>query len=214
MSHEYLTVRHGVWQFYRRVPARFTHLDKRGTVKLSTKIKVAKDRTGIKASRVAARLNNTLEAYWRGLSEQNAANAMRAYDDAVKLARSFGVDYLQPAEWAQKPLHEVRARVQAVMADGRIEDPAKRKAILGGVERPRIMLSSLFSTYETIQTLPSSANQNASAKNGRRNTSARRRSSWIRPEISRSNTSAATMLSPMPNGGNSACSTMTSRSTP
>ena len=43
-GHEYLTVRHGVWQYYRRVPAHFAHLDKRGTVKLSTKIKVAKDR--------------------------------------------------------------------------------------------------------------------------------------------------------------------------
>ncbi len=79
------------------MPAHFTHLDKRGTVKLSTKIKVAKDRTGIKASRVAARLNNTLEAYWRGLSEQNAANAMRAYDDAVKLARMFCRDDINTA---------------------------------------------------------------------------------------------------------------------
>jgi integrase len=153
-DHEYLTVRDGVWQFYRRVPSHFGHLDKRGTVKLSTKIKVAKDRTGAKASRVAARLNDTLEAYWRGLSEQTAANALRAYDDAVKLARSFGVDYLQPSEWAAKSFHEVRARVQAVMNDGRIEDhPAKRRAIMGGVEKPGIMLSSLFSTYDTIQSV-------------------------------------------------------------
>ena len=69
----------------------------------------------------------------------------------IKLARSFGVDYLPPSEWAAKPFHEVRARVQAVMAGGRIDDPAKRRAIMGGVERPGIMLSSLFSTYATIQ---------------------------------------------------------------
>ena len=50
--------------------AQFAHLDKRGTVKLSTKIKVARDRRGNKAGRVAARLNATLEAYWRGLSER------------------------------------------------------------------------------------------------------------------------------------------------
>ena len=34
MSHEYLTIRDGVWQYCRRVPAHFAHLDKRGTVKL------------------------------------------------------------------------------------------------------------------------------------------------------------------------------------
>ena len=39
------------------------------------------------------------------------------------------------------------------MADGRIDDPAKRRAIMGGVDKPRIMLSSLFSAYETIQSV-------------------------------------------------------------
>jgi hypothetical protein len=46
---QYLTVRHGVWHFLRRVPAEYAHLDKRGNVKLSTKIKVAVDRKGTKA---------------------------------------------------------------------------------------------------------------------------------------------------------------------
>jgi integrase len=150
-GHEYLTIRDGVWHYYRRVPAHFVPLAKCATVKLSTKIKVAKDQTGSKASRVAARLNAVQEAYWRGLSEKKAADATQAYTDAVKLARSFGMDYLQPAEWAAKPFHEVRERVQAVMADGRIEDAAIRKAIMGGVDRPRIMLSGLFAAYETIQ---------------------------------------------------------------
>jgi hypothetical protein len=149
-GHEFLTQRHGAWQYYRRVPIHFAHLDTRGTVKISTKIKVAKDRTGSKASRVAARINETTEAYWRGLSEQKATDALRAYDDAVKLARSLGVEYAQPSEWAARPFHEVRARVQAVIANGRIDDQAERRAIMGGVEKPKIMLSSLFSTYQTI----------------------------------------------------------------
>lgn len=152
-GHEYLTERGSTWQFYHRVPSHFAHLDTRGTVKLSTKIKVANDRTGSKASRVAARLNETLEAYWRGLSEQKAADAVRAYDDAVKLARSLGVDYLPPVESAARPFPEVRARVQAVMDGDRIENPAIRKAIMGGVDKPRLMLSSLFSAYETIQSV-------------------------------------------------------------
>ena len=43
---QYLTKRHGAWHYYRRVPSSYTHLDKRGSIKLSTKIKVANDRAG------------------------------------------------------------------------------------------------------------------------------------------------------------------------
>lgn len=148
---EYLSIRDGTWQFYRRVPKDVAHLDKRGTVKLSTKIKIAKDKKGVKASRVAARLNDTLEACWRGLSEKKQANAVRSYDDAVKLARSHGFDYLAAPELAARPLPEVRARVRSIMQEGRIETPVMRKAILGGVERPKIMLSALFTEYEAIK---------------------------------------------------------------
>ena len=85
---QYLTKRHGVWHYYRRVPSSYTHLDKRGSIKLSTKIKVANDRAGTKAGRVAARMNATHEAYWRSLAENKATEARQSYADAVKLARS------------------------------------------------------------------------------------------------------------------------------
>ena len=44
---QYLTVHHGVWHFLRRVPIEYERLDTRGNVKLSSKVKVATDRTGI-----------------------------------------------------------------------------------------------------------------------------------------------------------------------
>ena len=44
------------------MPSDYAEFDKRGIVKLSTKIKVANDRTGNKATRVAARMNETHEA--------------------------------------------------------------------------------------------------------------------------------------------------------
>ena len=84
------------------MPAHFAHLDTRVTVQLSTKVKVATDREGIKATRVVARLNATQEAYWRGLSERRTTEALRAYVDAVRLARSFGVDYQQPSNARQR----------------------------------------------------------------------------------------------------------------
>jgi integrase len=148
---QYLTVRKGVWHYYRRVPSSVTHLDKRGSIKLSTKIRVADDRTGTKACRVAAKMNQTLEAYWRGLADNRATEARQSYADAIKLARSLGLDYLTPSNWAQKPIEEVLTRIETVMAHERMDDPGLRKAILGGVEKPEIRLSTLFSEYEATQ---------------------------------------------------------------
>ena len=148
---QYLTKRHGVWHYYRRVPSSYTHLDKRGSIKLSTKIKVANDRAGTKAGRVAARMNATHEAYWRSLAENKATEARQSYADAVKLARSLGLDYLTPSAWAQQPIGDVLARIETAAVDGRMDNRALRNAALGGVEKPEIRLSSLYSDYEATQ---------------------------------------------------------------
>jgi len=92
-----------VWHYYRRVPPEYAHLDRRHHVKLSTKIKVATDRSGTKAGRVAAKLNATMEADWRSLADGRAADTKQAYGDAVKIARSLGLDYLQPAQISHQP---------------------------------------------------------------------------------------------------------------
>jgi integrase len=150
---QYLTVRHGVWHFLRRVPAEYAHLDKRGNVKLSTKIKVAADRKGTKASQVAARMNATLEAYWRGLTEERATEAKQQYLDAVRLARSIGLDYQTPSVWATASIEDVLARIETVVANGLINNAPIRKAALGAIEKPPILLSQLYNEFEITQKL-------------------------------------------------------------
>lgn len=66
---DYLTDRDGIWQFARRVPLEYAAIDPRGVIKLTTKIPVRTDRRGIKASKIAAKMNRELEAHWRGLSK-------------------------------------------------------------------------------------------------------------------------------------------------
>src|SRR5262245_38691720 len=148
---DYLTQRNGVWHYYRRVPSEYAALDSRHHIRLSTKIKVAHDRTGTKASRVAAKLNATQEAYWRSLADGKTADAKQAYSDAVKLARSLGLDYLMPSDAAQRPTNEVLTRIETLLTDGRIEHPAIRRAVLGGVEKPKVMLADLFAEYQATQ---------------------------------------------------------------
>ena len=148
---QYLTKRHGVWHFLRRVPTEYAHLDTRGNVKLSTKIKVASDRKGTKAGQVAARMNETLEAYWRGLADRKTAEAKQTYLDAVKLARSLGLDYQTPAVTAMAPIEDVLARIETLIANGMMNNAPLRRAALGAFEKPPIMLSSLFTEYEQTQ---------------------------------------------------------------
>lgn len=66
---DFLTRRNGTWRFVRRVPTEFAALDRRGVIKHSTRIKIASDRAGRRAVRVAEQFNEQLEAYWKGLSD-------------------------------------------------------------------------------------------------------------------------------------------------
>ena len=68
-----LTKRNGTWHFVRKVPQEVAHLDKRGVIKLSTRVRVSDDRSGAKASRIAVQLNLDLEASWRAEAGGQAA---------------------------------------------------------------------------------------------------------------------------------------------
>lgn len=68
-SSRFLTRRKGTWYFVRRVPLEFSHLDRRVLVRHSTKIRVADDKYGRRAARVAQAFNHALEAEWKALSD-------------------------------------------------------------------------------------------------------------------------------------------------
>jgi hypothetical protein len=52
---DFLTRRNGTWHFVRRVPTEFASFDRRGIIKHSTRVRVASDRAGRRAARVADR---------------------------------------------------------------------------------------------------------------------------------------------------------------
>jgi hypothetical protein len=149
---EYLTRRNGTWHFARRVPVEFADLDRRGVIKQSTKIRIADDRNGVKAGTVAGRMNEVLEAYWRGLVEGKSAEAQRRYDDARARARAMGLQYLPADELAAGALREVVVRLTRLEDQGAIaagnQNLATRVATLGGEAPPAILLSDLFARFE------------------------------------------------------------------
>jgi len=151
---DYLIQRNGFWQYHRRVPKAYVGLGGKRSrfVVISTKIAVANDRTGAKAARVSARLNEQQEAHWRSLA--SGTPGKERWKDAVTIARSHGLDYLTPAEASQQRLEELLARIETLKVGDRKNDVAVVDAVLGAVDKPRVMLSDLFDEYEKTQQTP------------------------------------------------------------
>lgn len=144
-----LTKRDGFWHYKRRVPADLAHLDTRGIVRHSTKIRVADDRQQIRARIVADEMDSDLEAYWRGLAGGDRDAAANTYDEARKRARAMGLQFVPAAEIAAAPLTEIVLRLERLVERESARDPVSQDAALGIPIRPDAPpLSKLVDTFE------------------------------------------------------------------
>jgi len=146
---DFLMRRGATWHFVRRVPAEFAVLDRRGIVRHSTRIKIADDRLGRRASRVADKLNSELECFWKGLADGRSNADIARYDQARRQARSLGYDYIHNSDLIALPQEKRLERLEALVAKGLTNDPAARAALLGTAPRPSFTLSRLFEEYES-----------------------------------------------------------------
>lgn len=149
---DFLTKRNGTWHFARRVPAEFAHLDSRGVIKHSTKIKVADDRAGRQAARVAGEFNKALEAEWAALAKGHQKPAVANYETARRRARSLGFEYRENAEIIAMPADQSLQRLETLVEERLVDDPGATAALLGTIEKPAFMLSELFVEYEAETT--------------------------------------------------------------
>jgi integrase len=147
---DFLTRRNGTWHFVRRVPNEFAAHDPRGIVKHSTKVKIANDRSGRRAARVADQFNENLEVFWKALSEGRPKESLNSYELARSRARALGFDYVESEHLLQQPSEARLERLEALVAKGVANDAGARTALLGTEKRPTLMLSKLFVEYEGL----------------------------------------------------------------
>lgn len=147
---DFLTRRNGTWHFVRRVPIEFAALDHRGVIKHSTRIKIAIDRSGRRAVRVAEKLNEQLELFWKGLSDGKPQEQLTSYELARRRARALGFEYVENDQLLQQAPEARLARLETLVAKGLTNDEGARAALLGAKKRPAFMLSKLFTEYEAI----------------------------------------------------------------
>jgi integrase len=147
---DFLTRRNGTWHFVRRVPIEFAELDKRGVIKHSTRVRIATDRAGRRAARVADRFNEQLEMFWKGLSDGKPRELLNSYEAARSRSRALGFDYVENEQLVQQPAEARLERLEALVTKGLAKDAGARAALLGTAKRPTLMLSKLFVEYEDI----------------------------------------------------------------
>src|SRR5882724_4758112 len=144
---DFLTRRNGTWHFARRVPAEFAHLDRRGVVKHSTKIRIASDRAAVRASRVAEKFNSSLEQHWRVLADSDSKEG-HSYNEARRRARQLGFDYIENAQLVLGPAAERLERLETLVAKDLVNDEGARQAVLGLKKKPVFKISKIFEEYE------------------------------------------------------------------
>lgn len=147
---DFLTRRNGTWHFARRVPVEFAKFDRRGVIKHSTRIKIANDRAGRRAARVAEKFNEELERYWSGLSRGTANDSLSSYEEARRRARTMGFEYIENDQLLLQPAEARLERLEALFSGGAANDQGARAALLGTEKKHIFTASLVFEEYEAI----------------------------------------------------------------
>ena len=70
---------------------RVCRIDPRGILKHSTKVRIADDQNGRRASRIAEKLNQELEAHWRARAGKDFNDQANHYELARQHVRALGL---------------------------------------------------------------------------------------------------------------------------
>jgi hypothetical protein len=108
----------------------------------STKVRIADDRNGRRASRVADKLNAELEASWRDAVRGRMDGQFNRYDEAPRRSRTLGFEHIEHDLQAALP-EKLVERLEALRALGLAFEPGVRQAVLGTEKRALFLLSKL-----------------------------------------------------------------------
>ena len=145
---ERLGRRGGVWYYVRRVPPEFAAVEPREIVRISTGIRIRDDKAGVRAARVARKIEIDLEASWIAGAGQGAREAAQAIEDARARAQALELPYKPIEDVVKESLDDIHRRLAALEVGERRHDPKTVAAAVGGVPLPQILLSGLVGETE------------------------------------------------------------------
>lgn len=149
-------LKRGDWYYFnRKVPLELRTFDTRKVVRIALKTDSRKE-----ALRLMVLHNERLESYWKGLVRTGKNYDLSDFEKLVQFTRLEGFSYLPNAEIASLPLIDIYKRFVAI--ENKIDDEKSVVAIMGGAERPELMLDEIFDKfvrYAAPRTLNKSPNQ-------------------------------------------------------
>lgn len=139
---DYLSLYRGWYYYRRRVPENLRPYAGRRFVKVALKtqnIEVARQRAII--------LNESIEKSWADAVKSPHLDVGDLYKDAVTAARLRGFAYKTVSELADGDIDQLAARLREIALTPAAVRPQVITALLGGVDRPDVMLSGAFDVY-------------------------------------------------------------------
>lgn len=135
----YLKARGSKWHYVRRVPGHFSHIDDRGTIRISLKtssLDVAQIRRDA--------LERADDLYWQGLAlDDPAKSAHVQYTTAKARAIALGFEYKSAVEIAETaPVEEIIRRIAAA-----VQSPRDETAVLGGADEPKLTVKQAMNLF-------------------------------------------------------------------
>lgn len=140
---QYLTKIHKTYYYYRRVPASLKTYDPRPFIRITLRTD-----SRSQAEKLAYSRNQEIEAYWHQLQKTGALHNIDKFKAVVKTARIFGFGYYPAAELATMPLSEIFGRLDSI--EKKMKAHRQVEAVMGGIEKPIILLSDCFSKYQAF----------------------------------------------------------------
>ncbi|WP_409562637.1 tyrosine-type recombinase/integrase [Hyphomicrobium sp. MC8b] len=143
--------RRGYWYLSRRVPLEFEAVDKRGTVYVATGIRLADDPRGHRARGVVEKLDAELQRFWELSKAGRNVAVEERYARVRAAAQGMGFLYVEAEEaGSQLPLDNVLKRFETLRRKDKADDADHVAAVLGGVKKPKLMVSGMAAEFERI----------------------------------------------------------------
>ncbi len=94
----------------------------------------------------ASVLDAEIEKIWGGISASTPFDKITAFENAVNIARSYNFTYKPVIEVADEDIYKIINRIKTIDNSREIDEKAI-SALLGGIDKPALLLKDLWSDY-------------------------------------------------------------------
>lgn len=141
---KYLILRGDVYWYRRKVPKNLAEIEPRKFIKASLKTSDLSE-----AILRISKVDKETEKYFDTLVLNGVSDSSKEqYEKAIERAQCFGLVYREADQISEGPIEDLQKRLD--IAEKHVDNPAVVEAVLGGVKKPSVKLSTVSELYFEI----------------------------------------------------------------